>query len=118
MKQKQKGAEHLELPSVEGHEGGKWIVIDSGMFIQFSETMYFSRSFFQMLVLNKCCLCKHNVFFIVGTIIVHALEEKARTYYDLESLWTTEVSPKGPNQVGDMLQLFDSLSMICCILNS
>lgn len=29
-KQKQKGAARLVLPSVEGEEGGKWIVIDSG----------------------------------------------------------------------------------------
>ncbi|XP_010248887.1 PREDICTED: protein Iojap-related, mitochondrial [Nelumbo nucifera] len=61
-KQKQKGAQRLLLPSVEGREGGKWIVIDS------------------------------------GTVIVHALDEKARAYYNLESLWTTEISPKGPNQ--------------------
>ncbi|CAL9764547.1 unnamed protein product, partial [Musa acuminata subsp. burmannicoides] len=61
VKQKQKGAERLVLPSVEGHEGGKWIVIDS------------------------------------GNVIVHALEEKARAYYNLESLWTTEMTPKGPN---------------------
>ncbi|XP_058093891.1 protein Iojap-related, mitochondrial [Magnolia sinica] len=59
VKQKQKGADRLLLPSVEGQEGGKWIVIDS------------------------------------GTVIVHALDEKARSYYNLESLWTTEMSPKG-----------------------
>ncbi|KAJ6318153.1 hypothetical protein OIU76_013656 [Salix suchowensis] len=29
-KQKQKGARRMTLPSVEGQEGGKWIVIDSG----------------------------------------------------------------------------------------
>ncbi|XP_038986817.1 protein Iojap-related, mitochondrial [Phoenix dactylifera] len=62
VKQKQKGAERMLLPSVEGHGGGKWIVIDS------------------------------------GTVIVHALDEKARAYYNLESLWTTEISPKGPSQ--------------------
>ncbi|KAF3334223.1 protein Iojap-related [Carex littledalei] len=33
-----------------------------------------------------------------GTIIVHALDEKARAYYNLESLWTKEASPKVPNQ--------------------
>ncbi|RWW35072.1 hypothetical protein GW17_00000124 [Ensete ventricosum] len=32
-----------------------------------------------------------------GNVIVHALEEKARAYYNLESLWTTEMTPKGPN---------------------
>lgn len=30
-KQKQKGARRMTLPSVEGQEGGKWIVIDSGL---------------------------------------------------------------------------------------
>lgn len=30
-KQKQKGAQRMTLPSVEGQEGGKWIVIDSGL---------------------------------------------------------------------------------------
>ncbi|WOL04150.1 protein Iojap-related, mitochondrial [Canna indica] len=61
IKQKQKGSERLLLPSVEGHGGGNWIVIDS------------------------------------GNVIVHALEEKARAYYNLESLWMTEMTPKGPN---------------------
>lgn len=31
VKQKQKGAKRMLLPSVEGQEGGKWIVIDSGI---------------------------------------------------------------------------------------
>ncbi|KAG6535477.1 hypothetical protein ZIOFF_000477 [Zingiber officinale] len=62
IKQKQKNAERLMLPSVQGHGGGKWIVIDS------------------------------------GSIIIHALEEKARTYYNIEHLWTTEMIPGGPNQ--------------------
>ncbi|XP_059633573.1 protein Iojap-related, mitochondrial [Cornus florida] len=59
VKQKQKGAKRMLLPSVQGQrgqEGGKWIVIDS------------------------------------GTVIVHALDEKAREYYNLEKLWTTETS--------------------------
>lgn len=30
-KQKQRGAERMMLPSVEGQEEGKWIVIDSGI---------------------------------------------------------------------------------------
>ncbi|RDX94684.1 Protein Iojap-related, mitochondrial, partial [Mucuna pruriens] len=51
-KQKQRGAERMMLPSVQGQEGGKWIVIDSGI------------------------------------VIVHALDEKARAYYNLEGLWT------------------------------
>ncbi|OVA15380.1 Protein Iojap/ribosomal silencing factor RsfS [Macleaya cordata] len=63
VKQKQKGAERLLLPSVEGHQSGKWIVIDS------------------------------------GKVIIHALDEKARAYYNLESLWTTELSTNTHNQV-------------------
>lgn len=55
-KQKQKGAKQLVLPTVEGQEGGKWIVVDS------------------------------------GKVIVHALEEKARGYFDLEGLWTVRTS--------------------------
>ncbi|KAK8957166.1 hypothetical protein KSP39_PZI001449 [Platanthera zijinensis] len=62
-KQKQKGAERMMLPAVEGHVGGKWVVIDS------------------------------------GTVIVHALDEKARTYYDLESHFMKESPPKGSIQV-------------------
>ncbi|GMY26456.1 protein Iojap-related, mitochondrial [Fagus crenata] len=61
-KQKQKGAERLVLPSVEGQEEGKWVVIDS------------------------------------GRVIVHALDEKARDYYNLEGLWTTETSQKESDQ--------------------
>ncbi|GMH20773.1 hypothetical protein Nepgr_022615 [Nepenthes gracilis] len=53
-KQKQKGAQRMLLPSVEGQEGGKWIVIDS------------------------------------GGVIIHALDEKARAYYELESHWTSQ----------------------------
>ncbi|KAE8696640.1 Protein Iojap-related [Hibiscus syriacus] len=33
VKQKQKGAERMVLPSVQGQETGKWIVIDSGRLI-------------------------------------------------------------------------------------
>ncbi|KAG6765736.1 hypothetical protein POTOM_029792 [Populus tomentosa] len=61
-KQKQKGAHRMTLPSVEGQEGGKWIVIDS------------------------------------GKVIVHALDEKARAYYNLESLWTSDASKDEPDQ--------------------
>ncbi|KGN62362.1 protein Iojap-related, mitochondrial [Cucumis sativus] len=57
IKQKQKGARQLVLPSVEGQEEGKWIVIDS------------------------------------GKVVVHALDENARSYYNLESLWSTETPP-------------------------
>ncbi|CAL5203711.1 unnamed protein product [Lathyrus oleraceus] len=51
-KQKQIGARQMMLPSVQGQEDGKWIVIDS------------------------------------GKVIVHALDENARAYYNLEGLWT------------------------------
>ncbi|XXG79608.1 hypothetical protein AAC387_Pa09g0642 [Persea americana] len=68
VKQKQKGADRLLLPSVEGQEGGNWIVIDS------------------------------------GPVIIHALDEKARAYYNLESLWTAEMESKGPDQ--DLKKIF------------
>ncbi|XP_048440877.1 protein Iojap-related, mitochondrial-like, partial [Pyrus x bretschneideri] len=55
---KQQGGERLVLPSVEGQEGGKWIVIDS------------------------------------GKVIIHALDENARAYYNLEALWTSKKSEK------------------------
>ncbi|XP_015572122.1 protein Iojap-related, mitochondrial [Ricinus communis] len=61
-KQKQKGAQRMMLPSVEGQEAGKWIVVDS------------------------------------GKVIVHALDEKARAYYNLENLWTSNTSRKEPVQ--------------------
>lgn len=32
------------------------------------------------------------ICFFPGKIIVHALDEKAREYYNLEGLWTTETS--------------------------
>ncbi|XP_028555131.1 protein Iojap-related, mitochondrial isoform X2 [Dendrobium catenatum] len=67
-KQKQKGADHMMLPAVEGHVGGKWVVIDS------------------------------------GTVIVHALDEKAREYYDLESHLSKERTTKGSIQVQYLLQ--------------
>ncbi|KAL6641687.1 hypothetical protein ACP70R_019868 [Stipagrostis hirtigluma subsp. patula] len=57
IKQKQKGSDRILMPSVEGQQAGKWIVIDS------------------------------------GSIIIHALEERAREYYDLESIWSKEVTP-------------------------
>uniref|UniRef100_A0A2N9FS08 Protein Iojap-related, mitochondrial n=1 Tax=Fagus sylvatica TaxID=28930 RepID=A0A2N9FS08_FAGSY len=34
-----------------------------------------------------------------GRVIVHALDEKARDYYNLEGLWTTETSQKESDQV-------------------
>lgn len=62
VKQKQRGAERMLLPTVEGEKEGKWIVIDS------------------------------------GTIIVHAFDEKARAYYNLERRWTDETSSKEHTQ--------------------
>ncbi|KAG5520691.1 hypothetical protein RHGRI_033319 [Rhododendron griersonianum] len=62
VKQKQRGAERMLLPSIEGEKEGKWIVIDS------------------------------------GSIIVHAFDEKARAYYNLESRWTDETSTKEQTQ--------------------
>ncbi|KAK9074624.1 hypothetical protein SSX86_007222 [Deinandra increscens subsp. villosa] len=62
VKQKQTGAKRMLLPSVEGQEGGNWIVIDS------------------------------------GSLIVHALDEKARAYYNLEQLWTSKESTKEQSQ--------------------
>ncbi|KVH97844.1 Oligomerization domain-containing protein, partial [Cynara cardunculus var. scolymus] len=62
VKQKQPGAKRMLLPSVEGQEGGNWIVIDS------------------------------------GSLIVHAFDEKARAYYNLEQLWTSKESSKEQSQ--------------------
>ncbi|KAK4283492.1 hypothetical protein QN277_000436 [Acacia crassicarpa] len=60
-KQKQRGAERMVLPSVEGQKGGKWIVVDS------------------------------------GRVIVHALDEKARAYYNLENIWNSQTLEKEPD---------------------
>lgn len=48
---------------MEGQEGGKWIVIDS------------------------------------GPVIIHALDEKARSYYKLENLWMSERPTNKPDEV-------------------
>ncbi|KAL5717729.1 hypothetical protein ACHQM5_010699 [Ranunculus cassubicifolius] len=66
VKQKQKWAERKVLPSVQGDEGGKWVVIDA------------------------------------GKVIVHALDEKAREYYNLEGRWTSEVTKSVPEEVNDL----------------
>ncbi|KAK8627501.1 hypothetical protein V6N13_135112 [Hibiscus sabdariffa] len=68
VKQKQKGAKRMVLPSVQGQETGKWIVIDS------------------------------------GRVIVHALDEKARAYYNLENIWTSKTALKEP--VEDLTKAF------------
>ncbi|KAE8730146.1 Protein Iojap-related [Hibiscus syriacus] len=68
VKQKQKGAKRMVLPSVQGQETGKWIVIDS------------------------------------GRVIVHALDEKARAYYNLENIWTSKTAHTEP--VEDLTKAF------------
>uniref|UniRef100_A0A0E0F6N0 Uncharacterized protein n=1 Tax=Oryza meridionalis TaxID=40149 RepID=A0A0E0F6N0_9ORYZ len=73
IKQKQKGSDRILMPSVEGQQAGKWIVIDS------------------------------------GSIIIHALEERAREYYDLESIWTKEVSPNISVQVNNDEKVVSSM---------
>ncbi|XP_076892861.1 protein Iojap-related, mitochondrial-like [Bidens hawaiensis] len=72
VKQKQTGAKRMLLPSVEGEEGGNWIVIDS------------------------------------GSLVVHALDEKARAYYNLEQLWSSKesTSDKSQSQTQDLGQAF------------
>ncbi|MQL71146.1 hypothetical protein Taro_003463 [Colocasia esculenta] len=75
VKQKQKGAERMLLPSIEGHEGGNWIVIDA------------------------------------GPVVVHALDEKARSYYNLENLWAAEKSPELPSQVLSLLLDSENISI-------
>lgn len=37
--------------------------------------------------------------FSPGALIIHALDEKVRAYYNLEKLWTTEESNKEQSQV-------------------
>ncbi|KAL4587011.1 hypothetical protein LXL04_011660 [Taraxacum kok-saghyz] len=69
VKQKQTGAKRMLLPSVEGQEGGNWIVIDS------------------------------------GSLIVHALDEKARAYYNLEQLWTSKESATSKQQTQNQKEL-------------
>ncbi|KAH7570453.1 hypothetical protein JRO89_XS05G0108600 [Xanthoceras sorbifolium] len=63
QKQKETGAQRLMLPSVQGQETGKWVVVDS------------------------------------GKVIVHALDEKARDYYNLENLWSSGMSHLEPVKV-------------------
>jgi hypothetical protein len=41
-----------------------------------------------------------------GSIIIHALEERARAYYDLESIWSKEVSPNTSVQVSTFQREF------------
>lgn len=41
VKQKQRGAKRMLLPTVVGQEGGKWVVIDSGIVILFYKFLSF-----------------------------------------------------------------------------
>ncbi|GLJ14230.1 hypothetical protein SUGI_0228560 [Cryptomeria japonica] len=62
-KKNNKDGDEIYLPGIEGRQGGKWLVIDT------------------------------------GSVIVHALHENAREYYDLDSLWRN----RGPsNQLEDL----------------
>ncbi|KAM7250226.1 hypothetical protein ACFE04_022109 [Oxalis oulophora] len=71
VKQKQRGANRLILPSMEGQESGKWIVVDS------------------------------------GKVIVHALDDKARAYYNLENLWSSNTKLKEPSE--DLAKAFSKV---------
>ncbi|XP_057786248.1 protein Iojap-related, mitochondrial-like [Salvia miltiorrhiza] len=77
VKQKQRGAKRILLPSVVGQEGGKWIVIDS------------------------------------GKLIVHAVDEKARAYYNFEGLWTAK-----PSNIEDNQDLDKAFVKVCPKNNS
>lgn len=91
-KQKQKGAKHVMLPSVQGYNS-KWIVIDYGscsygcVFVTYKSWIF--------IVFWDCGGCNlSSSFFLmcVGKFVVHALDEKARAYFNLESLWTAKTS--------------------------
>lgn len=81
------------LPSVEGQEGGNWIVIDSGMQ---SVLLYIII----IIMLEKLRTWSNDLFMVKmsGSLIVHALDEKARAYYNLEQLWTSKESIKEQSQ--------------------
>lgn len=58
-----------------------------------------------------------------GKVVIHALDEKAREYYNLEGLWTTDTSEKEPTQVQLMFQpmisempFFFFISLFCVVL--
>lgn len=78
------------LPSVEGEEGGNWIVIDSGMLYLFL--------IFVLFFITKLQRYWGWLSFL-GSLIVHALDEKARAYYNLEQLWTSKESTNEQTQI-------------------
>lgn len=81
-KQKQKGAKHVTFPSVQGYNT-KWIVIDYG---NTNRCVFVHSSLdFVVVVILSLLMC-------VGKFVVHALDEKARAYFNLESLWSAKTS--------------------------
>lgn len=42
-----------------------------------------------------------------GSLIVHALDEKARAYYNLEQLWTSKNSSKEQSQTQSQVNSFE-----------
>lgn len=78
----------MMLPCVQGYDT-KWIVIDYG------SCFYFKGLIFFFIFL---CGVAVIVFSIrVGKFVVHALDDKARVYFNLESLWTGEPSSVNDN---------------------
>ena len=58
------------------------------------------------------------ILFVSGKVVIHALDEKAREYYKLEDLWTTEPSEKDPMQVNiDALTNKPYWMSIFCLLS-
>ncbi|KAK2966573.1 hypothetical protein RJ640_030782 [Escallonia rubra] len=121
VKQKQQGAKRMLLPSVEGQEGGNWIVIDSEFcpFDALSDNLTAQPGKLEAAIQMFFYLCDHeragpsyvtirgsgslNAFLPAGKfnwfiviqicpLIIHALDEKVRAYYNLEKLWNTETS--------------------------
>lgn len=58
VKEKQRGAKRMLLPSVQGQEGGKWIAVDSGMFLSYS------CNFFGMNPTDSCDIIFHQGLYI------------------------------------------------------
>ncbi|CAN6937646.1 unnamed protein product [Brassica oleracea] len=94
-KQKQRGEKHVMLPCVQGYDT-KWIVIDYGS--------CFFCFHFKVLIFFFFCCC--NFRMCVGKFVVHALDDKARVYFNLESLWTGEPSSANDNSDKDLQNAF------------
>ena len=82
----------MMLPCVQGYDT-KWIVIDYGssflFFFHFKVLIFFIYFSLEFAVIVFCIG--------VGKFVVHALDEKARVYFNLESLWTGEPSSANDN---------------------